>query len=207
MVKIVYVNHLETNCKFLNARCYRILQLRILTGYTRRHISCAYQSCYRQQFSVCRLTHWGRVTHICVSKLAIIASDNGVSPGRRQAIICTNAGILLFGPLGINFSGILSGIHTYSYKKMRLKMSSGKWWPSCLGLNVLTIQQFIRECIDCAIPSTLYDTSSTLRIWSHLIIFSSRDDVIASICISCTETFKKGQNHKCQYKNMHMKYM
>ena len=33
------------------------------------------------------LTHWGRVTHICVSKLTIIGSDNGLSPGRRQANI------------------------------------------------------------------------------------------------------------------------
>ena len=33
------------------------------------------------------LTHWGRVTHICVSKLTIIGSDNGLSPGRCQAII------------------------------------------------------------------------------------------------------------------------
>ena len=33
------------------------------------------------------LTHWGRVTHICVRKLATIGSDNGLSPGRRQAII------------------------------------------------------------------------------------------------------------------------
>ena len=40
------------------------------------------------------LTHWGRVTHICISKLTIIGSDNGSSPGRRQAIIWTNAGIL-----------------------------------------------------------------------------------------------------------------
>ena len=32
------------------------------------------------------LTHWGRVTHICVSKLIIIGSDNGLSPSRRQAI-------------------------------------------------------------------------------------------------------------------------
>ena len=39
------------------------------------------------------LTHWGRVTHICVSNLTIIDSDNGLSPGRRQAIIWTNAGI------------------------------------------------------------------------------------------------------------------
>ena len=33
------------------------------------------------------LTHWGRVTHKCVGKSTIIASDNGLSPGRRQAII------------------------------------------------------------------------------------------------------------------------
>ena len=52
------------------------------------------------------LTHWGRVTHICVSNLNIINSDNGLSPGRRQAIIWTNAGILLIGPLETNFSEI-----------------------------------------------------------------------------------------------------
>ena len=50
------------------------------------------------------ITHLGRVTHICVSKLTIIGSDNGLSPERRQAIIWTNAGILLIGPLGTNFS-------------------------------------------------------------------------------------------------------
>ena len=42
------------------------------------------------------LTHWGRVTHICVIKLTVIGSDNGLSPGRRQAIIWTNDGILFF---------------------------------------------------------------------------------------------------------------
>ena len=83
------------------------------------------------------LTHWGRVTHICVNKLTIIGSDNGLSPGRRQAIIWTNVGILLIGPLGTNFSEILIEIKTFSFKKMHLKMSSGKWQPSCLGLNVL----------------------------------------------------------------------
>ena len=39
------------------------------------------------------LTHWGRVTHICIGKLTSIASDNGLSPGRRQAIIWNIAGI------------------------------------------------------------------------------------------------------------------
>ena len=52
------------------------------------------------------LTHWGRVTHICVSRLTITGSDNGLSPGRRQAIISNNARILLIGLLGTNFSEI-----------------------------------------------------------------------------------------------------
>ena len=77
------------------------------------------------------------MTHIYINKLTIIGSDNGLSPGRRQAIIGTNAGILLIGPLGTNFSEILIEIHTFSFKKMHLKMLSGKWRPFCLGLNLL----------------------------------------------------------------------
>ena len=77
------------------------------------------------------------MTHICVSKLTIIGSENGLSPGRRQAIIWTNDGILLIRPLGTNFSEILIEIHTFSFKKMHLKMSSGKLRPFWLGLNVL----------------------------------------------------------------------
>ena len=85
------------------------------------------------------LTHWGRMTHVCVGKLTLIGSDNSLSPERRQAIIWTNARILLIGPLGTNFSGILIEIHTFSMKKMRLKMSSAKCCSFCHGLNVLTI--------------------------------------------------------------------
>ena len=48
------------------------------------------------------------MTHICVSYLTIIGSDNGLSPGRRQAIIWTNAGILLIEPLATNLASILS---------------------------------------------------------------------------------------------------
>ena len=88
-----------------------------------------------------KLTHRGRVTHICVSKLTIIGSNNGLSPGRRQAIIWTNAAILLIGPLGTNFSELLIEILTFSFKKMRLKVWSAKWRPFCLGLNVLTVEE------------------------------------------------------------------
>ena len=84
------------------------------------------------------LNHWGQVTHICARKLSIIGSDNGLSPDRRQAIIWTNARILSMGPLGTKLSEIWIAIHIFSLKKMHLKMSSGKWQPFCLGLNVLS---------------------------------------------------------------------
>ena len=77
------------------------------------------------------------MTHICVGKLTIIVSDNGLSPARRQAIIWNNAGILLIGPLGTNVNEILIGIQTFSFKKMHVKMASAKWRPFCLGLYVL----------------------------------------------------------------------
>ena len=112
------------------------------------------------------------MTHICVSELPIIGSDNGLSPGQRQAIIWTNAGILLFRTLGTNFSEILSEIHTFSFKKMHLKMSSAKWRTFCLGINVLTnndvlgIQHFNNVLRSCNWICTII--SYFLRNWSGI---------------------------------------
>ena len=93
------------------------------------------------------LTHWGRVTHICVGKLIIIGSDNGLSSDRRQAIISTNAGLLSIGPLRAYFSENLIKIQQFSLKKMHVKMLSAKWRSSCLGsLNVLMIAQDMNQC-------------------------------------------------------------
>ena len=99
------------------------------------NVSC--QLWFKQWLNV--LTHWDRVMHICLSKLTIIGSENGLSPGQHQGIIWTNAGILLIGLLGTKFSEILIDIYKFSFKKMQLEMSSGKWWPFCLGLSVLTL--------------------------------------------------------------------
>ena len=85
------------------------------------------------------------MTQICVSKLIIIGSDNGLSPGRRQAIIWTNAGIYIIGPLDTNFSKIASEILAFSFRKMHFKMSFEEWRPFCLGLNVLNHIEY--ECI------------------------------------------------------------
>ena len=92
---------------------------------------------YFFSMQILTLTRWGRVTHKCVSKQTIIGSDNGLSPDRRQAIIWTNAGLLLIRPTGTNFSEILIEILIFSFKKMRLKLSSANRRPFCLGLNVL----------------------------------------------------------------------
>ena len=112
------------------------------------------------------------MTHICVGKQTIIGSDNGLSPGRRQAIISTNAGILLIGPFGTNFSEISIKILTFSFTKMRLKVSSAKWRPFCLGLNVLMIWTSL--CLDflCDLLYILYN--SVLMHWQwgkQLFIF------------------------------------
>ena len=77
------------------------------------------------------------MTHICVGKLTIIVSHNGLAPGQRQAIIWSNDGILLIGPLGTSFNEILIEMRIFSFKKMGLEVSSAKWRPFCLGLNVL----------------------------------------------------------------------
>ena len=99
-----------------------------------------YLSATKSASYICpRLTHWGQVTHICVSKLTVIDLDNGLSPGWRQAIIWANTGILLIGLLGKNFNEFFIKIHTFSFKKIHLKMLSGKWRPFCLGLNVLML--------------------------------------------------------------------
>ena len=87
--------------------------------------------------SVLVLTHWGRVTHICVGNQTIIGFDNGLSPGRRQAIIWTNAGLLSIGLLGTKSSEILIEIHAVLFRKMHLKLLSAKWQPFSLGLNEL----------------------------------------------------------------------
>ena len=128
-----------------------------------------------------QLTHWGRVTHICISKFTIIASDNGLSPGRRLVIIWTSAGILLIGPLGTNFSEISIEIITFSFIKMRLKVSSAKWRPCCFGLNVLN-----------AYLITISTEQAQGNIQSILYTIAWVDKKIALLNISCLWSFMFG---------------
>ena len=62
--------------------------------------------------------------HTRISKLNIIGLDNGFSLGWCQAIIWTNAGILLIQTLRKNFGETFIEIHISSFKHMNLKISS-----------------------------------------------------------------------------------
>ena len=119
--------------RLLEASCYRHTPLRqtFFTGclwcilYSLnmpRVFTFQEDCCVSGQIFACAwrlLTHWGRVMHICISKLTTIGSVNGLSPGGCQAIIWTNAGILLIRRLGTNLSEISSEICTFSFKKMQ----------------------------------------------------------------------------------------
>ena len=73
------------------------------------------------------LIHWGQLMYICVSKLSISGSDNGLNK-------CWNIDNL---NQRTNFSEIVSEIYIFSVNKMHLKMSPAKSRPCCLCLKVL----------------------------------------------------------------------
>ena len=67
----------HSNCDTIHTRRFRLLSSDIL----KTNIVCLAKTYTKV------LTYWGRVTHMCVRNLTIIGSDNGLSPGRHQAII------------------------------------------------------------------------------------------------------------------------
>ena len=103
---------------------------------------------------------------ICISKLTIIGSDNGLSPGRHQAIIWTKAGMLLNGPLATNFSESLIQNSQIFIQEYAFESVVYKWWLFCLGLNVLNSSRStdvngimeIHQPSDQVMSSGLYDT-------------------------------------------------
>ena len=78
-----------------NQYVHSLILIRILYSFSPFHC-CIYSAmCFHFLFIISTiwkrivivLTQWSGVTHICVSKLDTIGSDNGFLPGRHQAII------------------------------------------------------------------------------------------------------------------------
>ena len=133
------------------------------------------------------------MTHICLGKPPIIGSDNDLSPGRRQAIIWTSAGIVLIRPLGTNFSQILIGIQPFSFQKMYLKMLPVKWRPFCLGLNVLTLYMG-------AMPKWANQISKSkkgitpLSCISHPLVWTQNYDIKYTCVNYCSYNYHRAQH-------------
>ena len=118
-------------------------------------------------------TNWGRVTHICVSNVTIIDSDNGLAPGRGQAIIWTDARILLIRTWGTNFSEILRSQNSYIFIQENLlenvvcKMAYISSGPHCIRL----------DCICLTTTRVLRDTLAVLSVsmwWYSMFISTER---------------------------------
>ena len=106
--------------------------------------------------------------HLCVNEIII-------------TIIWTNAGILLIWALGTNFSEILIEIDIFSFKRMHLKLSSGKWRPFCLDLNVWSLSLVVKG------PVLVY-------IWSSWFLM-----VLSSQSLSHNP---RGQSYICSLKDI-----
>ena len=76
-----------------NAFAHRVLIYQFILGY---RFVIFWSLNWFQMLAV--LTHWSRVTHMCVNRLTSINSDKGWLLGCRQAIIWANVAILLIGP-------------------------------------------------------------------------------------------------------------
>ena len=146
------------------------------------------------------LTHWDRAAHICVSKLTIIDSDYGLSPGRHQDIIWTNTGILLIGSLATIFCEILCEIHCPA---CRTSLIATRFWVVMIYpiIKCLTQLEFSFILLDLCLFITIFNfilnyvPTATFwiftyhKIWILLIIFCFIWNYLIIYFITCLEVF------------------
>ena len=101
-------------------------------------------------------------------------SNNGMSPGRHQAIIWAKDEILLIWPLGTNFSEMLIEIHTFPFTKVFVKISSAKKWrPFCLTVKWYFL---LHECCWGLSTRLIYTT----RLPNYTLQYSVNTDTMNS---------------------------
>ena len=101
---------------------------------------------------VIALTHWGRVTHICVSNVTIIGSDNGLSIDWCQAIIWTSDGNIVDWTLGILRNKLQWNLkqtcHSKIWKTRRSLVKKQEIWPKTRRLYQTNFAVFfISNCV------------------------------------------------------------
>ena len=96
------------------------------------------------------LTHWCRWRIYASLNWVTLGSDNGLSPIRRHAIIWTNDGMSLIGPLGTHFKETLIKIHTFTDQCIPPSQSHGSRQPGH-GWSRRTISQYIDLDLGCPV--------------------------------------------------------
>ena len=135
-----------------------------------------------------------RPGHICVSKQTTIGSGNGLSPGRRQAIIWTNVGILLIRTIEINFSEILRKIHIFSSKKMHLKIWSQSQYVKFNATPFNNLMTWFHTSVSSHIEAeTKWPSCQSRHLQRHLLNENIWIVINISIDILLTFFFLSGQ--------------
>ena len=147
------------------------------------------------------------MTHICVGKLTIIGSDNSLSTCLHQAIIGTNAGILLSRTFETNFSEILSNIHTFHSRKWVWKRRLWNGGHFVTGLIVIDQVHLIKAQLRTHFYIDLSLGIKSQRIlWAkHLVLKTERLWIIRSILwlLICKRRMKE-RYYICGYTNTYM---
>ena len=114
------------------------------------------------------LTNWSGVSRkLCLDNLAIIDSDNGLSPDRHQAIIWASGGIVDLTLRNKIQWNVNRNSNSFTQENAFERVVSGIF---CLGLNVLTNTPLkLLFCLDVNIRKISHSRSSAvgaLGVWS-----------------------------------------
>ena len=115
------------------------------------------------------MSHSGRLTHICVSKLTLIGSDKAWHLVGTKPLSELMLGYCWLDPQEQNSAKFNQNSYII-IKKIHLKMSSWYWWPFCLGLNVIFV--FMTSLMVYVIRSP-----NRPKIWTAIIPRSNTQDV------------------------------
>ena len=135
--------------------------------------------------------------HVCVRNLTIIASDNGLAPGWRQATIWTSAGMLLIGPSGANFSEILIENFAFSFNETNFENAvhetvSILFRPQCVNLldsceslaclclvsQQLSCVDFYKNVLLFCFYTPCFNKVERGEYWFHVVHLSVRPSVL-----------------------------
>ena len=149
------------------------------------------------------LTYWGRVTHLCVSKIVSLGSGYGISPGRCQAIFWTNVFCMVNWTVWEKRSGNFQSKSTHIYlSNVHLKLSSAKWWPCCLVLNLWTNRGWVTHMCEktgyCSVQQWLVICWVTNRYHYNDVIMDTMASQITSLATVYSTAYLGADQRKHQ---------